>query len=51
MPVNPLAKQKKKYKFAIYTIKAQSNYNTKQMVNKIINYYTTYKTFKKNYKS
>ena len=29
MSVNPLAKQKKKYKFAIYTIKAQSNYNTK----------------------
>ena len=27
--VNPLAKWKKKYKFTIYTIKAQSNYNTK----------------------
>ena len=29
IPVNPLAKWKKKHKFAIYAIKAQSNYNTK----------------------
>ena len=27
--VNPLAKWKKKYKFAIYAIRAQSNYNAK----------------------
>ena len=29
IPVNPLAKWKKKNKFAIYAIKAQSNYNAK----------------------
>jgi hypothetical protein len=28
-PVIPLIKWKKKHKFAIYTIRAQSNYNTK----------------------
>ena len=48
--VNPLAKWKKKYKFAIYAIRARSNYNTKQVINRIINYYIAYKTFKKNYK-
>ena len=48
--VNPLTKQKKKYKFIIYTIRACSNYNAKQIINKIINYYTIYKTLKKNYK-
>ena len=50
MPVNPLAKWKKKYKFTIYTIKTQSNYNAKQVINGIINYYTAYETLKKNYK-
>ena len=50
MPVNPLAKWKKKYKFAIYAIRARSNYNTKQVINGIINYYTAYETLKKNYK-
>ena len=50
MLVNPLAKQKKKYKFAIYAIRARSNYNAKQMINRIINYYTAYETLKKNYK-
>ena len=50
MLVNPSAKWKKKHKFAIYTIRAQSNYNTKQVINGIINYYTAYKTLEKNYK-
>ena len=49
-PVNPSAKWKKKHKFAIYAIRARFNYNTKQMVNRIINYYTAYKTLEKNYK-
>ena len=51
MLVNPLAKQKKKHKFAIYAIRARSNYNAKQVINGIINYYIAYKTLKKNYKS
>jgi len=46
----PLIKWKKKHKFVIYAIRAQSNYNTKQIINGISNYYTAYKTFKKNYK-
>ena len=50
MLVNPLAEQKKKYKFAIYAIRARSNYNAKQIINRISNYYTTYETLKKNYK-
>ena len=50
MPVNPLAKWKKKHKFAIYAIRARSNYNAKQIINGISNYYTAYKTLKKNYK-
>jgi hypothetical protein len=29
MPVNPSAKWKKKHKFAIYAIRARSNYNAK----------------------
>ena len=40
----------KKYKFAIYAIRAQSNYNAKQIINGMSNYYTAYKTLKKNYK-
>ena len=49
-PAIPLTKWKKKHKFVIYIIRAQSNYNTKQIINGISNYYTAYKTFKKNYK-
>jgi hypothetical protein len=46
----PLTEWKKKHKFAIYAIRARSNYNAKQIINGISNYYTTYKTLKKNYK-
>ena len=46
---NPSAKWKKKHKFAIYAIRARSNYNTKKMIDGITNY-TAYKTLEKNYK-
>ena len=49
-PVNPSAEWKKKHKFAIYAMRARSNYNAKQMVDGIINYYTAYETLEKNYK-
>ena len=48
--VDPLAEWKKKHKFAIYAIRARSNYNAKQIINGTSNYYTTYKILKKNYK-
>ena len=46
----PSTEWKRKYKFVIYAIRAQSNYNTKQIINRMSNYYTAYKTFEKNYK-
>jgi len=49
-PVNPSAEWKKKHKFAIYAMRARSNYNAKQMIDGIINYYTAYETLEKNYK-
>jgi hypothetical protein len=49
-PVNPSAEWKKKHKFAIYAMRARSNYNAKQMIDGISNYYAAYETLEKNYK-
>jgi hypothetical protein len=49
-PVNPSAEWKKKHKFAIYAMRARSNYNAKQMTDGISNYYTAYEILEKNYK-
>ncbi len=50
MPANPSAKWKRKHKFAIYSMRARSNYNAKQMIDGMSNYYTAYETLEKNYK-
>lgn len=49
-PVNPSAEWKRKHKFAVYAMRARSNYNAKQMIDGISNYYTAYETLEKNYK-
>lgn len=49
-PVNPSAEWKKKHKFAVYAMRARCNYNAKQMIDGISNYYTAYETLEKNYK-
>lgn len=49
-PANPSAEWKRKHKFAVYAMRARSNYNAKKMINGITNYYTAYETLEKNYK-
>jgi len=49
-PANPSSEWKRKHKFAIYAMRARSNYNAKQMIDGMSNYYTAYETLEKNYK-